>query len=69
MITDDAQSIIIIPGYGLAVAQAYILHTQQNARRKELTSVAIHPLGARKTYEHPRAKVPHELLFEKWTSK
>jgi NAD/NADP transhydrogenase beta subunit len=41
MMLDDAQSIIIIPGYGLAVSQAqYILHTVENAlMRKELASV------------------------------
>lgn len=71
MMLDDAQSIIIIPGYGLAVAQAqYILHTLENALIEKGAHVryAIHPLAGR-MQKHmnillAEAKVPHELLFE-----
>lgn len=71
MILDDVQSIIIIPGHGLAVAQAqYILHTLEKALIKKGARVryAIHPLAGHMP-EHmntllAEAHVPHELLFD-----
>lgn len=70
MMLDDAQSIIIIPGYGLAVAQAqYILHTLENALIEKGARVryAIHPLAGRMPKHMnillAEAKVPQELLF------
>ncbi len=71
MMLDDAQSIIIIPGHGVAVAQAqYILHTLENALIEKGARVryAIHPLAGRMPKHMnillAEAKVPHKLLFE-----
>lgn len=68
---DDAQSIIIIPGHGLALAQAqHILHTLEKALIKKGTRVryAIHPCAGRKPGHmnilRTEAKVPHVLLFD-----
>ncbi|OQZ03089.1 MAG: hypothetical protein B6D34_09560 [Candidatus Brocadia sp. UTAMX1] len=67
---ENAQSIIIVPGYGLAVAQAqYILHDLGKVLIDKGICVryAIHPLAGRMSDQMQilltEAKVPPDLLF------
>lgn len=71
MIFDGASSVIIVPGYGLAVAQAqHVLHeleTLLNARGIR-TRYAVHPVAGRMPGHMnvllAEASVPYDLLYE-----
>jgi NAD(P) transhydrogenase subunit beta len=69
MILENAQSVIIVPGYGLAVAQAqYALQDLVDSMIKERTQVlyAIHPVAGRMPGHMnvllAEANVPYDLL-------
>jgi NAD(P) transhydrogenase subunit beta len=71
MILENAQSVIIVPGYGLAVAQAqYALQDLVELLRKEGTEVryAIHPVAGRMPGHMnvllAEANVPYDLLLD-----
>ncbi len=71
MVLEAAQSVIIVPGYGLAAARAQnAVYEVAQALRKQGTQVrfAIHPVAGRMPGHMnvvlSEAEVPYELLFE-----
>lgn len=71
MLLEDAQKVVIAPGYGLAVAQAqYVTQELANVLEKRGTDVkfAIHPVAGRMPGHMnvllAEAKVPYEKLVE-----
>lgn len=70
MIFDGASSVIIVPGYGLAVAQAqHVLHELETLLNAGIrTRYAVHPVAGRMPGHMnvllAEASVPYDLLYE-----